>query len=196
MKIPAPFFNFHKLETETHYFLTIRHGTNQLSLLHRNIVLLVNEPCRMLYQNKLYFFDDISGSKLLPFFDKEYICIPQKIEEKYFGSFILNAVKSQEINYSGFEIVDIPSQKEVILSVATDIAGYPVFIPVFKYNDQVIPVGDDGKKVVKFEVKDGNYRFLCFEKDQLWEMDVISKLRELELEGESHGLHLKGLVKR
>ena len=187
-------FNFHKLETETHYFLTIRHGMNQLSLLYRNIVLLVNEPCRMLYQNKLYFFDDLSGSKLLPFFDKEYISIPQKIEEKYFGSFILNAVKSQEINHSGFEIIDIPSNKEVILSVATDITGYPVFIPVFKYNDQVIPVGDDGKKVVVFEVTDGNYRFLCFEKDQGWEMNVISKLRELELEGDSHALHLKGPV--
>ncbi|MCX6237094.1 MAG: DEAD/DEAH box helicase [Bacteroidia bacterium] len=183
-------FNFHKLEDETRYFLTIRHGTNQLSLLHRNIVLLVNEPCRILYQNKLYFFDDISWSKLMPFFDKEYISIPRTVEEKYFGSFILNAVKSQEVNYSGFEIIDIPARKEAILSVASDITGYPVFIPVFKYNDQLIPVDDEGKKVAVFEVVDGNYIFHRFEKDQTWEMDVISKLRELELQGEIHALHL------
>ena len=50
-------FNFHRLEEETRYFLTVRHGLSQLSLLRRNIILLVNEPCRMLYQNKLYFFD-------------------------------------------------------------------------------------------------------------------------------------------
>jgi SNF2 family DNA or RNA helicase len=186
-------FNFHKLEEETRYFLTIRHGKNQLSLLHQNMVLLVNEPCRMLYQNKLYFFDDISGSKLQPFFEKEYISIPRRFEEKYYGSFILNAVKSQEINYSGFEIIDIPARKEAILSVAIDITGYPVFIPVFKYNDQNIPVDDDGKRVAVFEVTNGKYIFRRFEKDLSWESDLISKLRELKLEGEPHALHLGGL---
>ena len=90
-------FNFHRLEDETRYFLTIRKGEEQLSLLHRSIILLVNEPCRILYQNKIYFFDDISGSKLQPFYDKEYISIPAKVEEKYFGTFILNAIKNQEV---------------------------------------------------------------------------------------------------
>jgi superfamily II DNA or RNA helicase len=183
-------FNFHKLEDETRYFLTIRNGEEQLSLLHRNIILLVNEPCRILYQNKLYFFDDISGAKLQPFFDKEYISIPSKVEEKYYGTFILNAVRNQEVNFSGFEIIDTSVRKEAILSVATDIAGYPVFIPVFRYNDQIIKADDDVKKVAVFEVIDGKYVFHRFNKDLGWEENIISKLRELQLQGESHGLHL------
>ena len=183
-------FNFHRLEDETRYFLTIRNGKEQLSLLHRNIILLVNEPCRVLYQNKLYFFDDISGAKLQPFFDKEYISIPKKVEEKYFGSFILNAVKSQEINHSGFEIIDIPAQKEAILSIETEITGHTVFVPVFKYNDQLIPVDDDGKKVAVFEANDGNFTFRRFEKDLTWEANLISKLRGLDLAGEDNALHL------
>ena len=184
-------FNFHRLEDETRYFLTIRHGDNQLSLLHRNIIILVNEPCRMLYQNKLYFFDDISGAKLQPFFDKEFISIPQKVEEKYFSSFILNAVKNQEIVYSGFQIIDVPTRKDAILSVAVDIEGYPVFIPVFKYNDQIIPVGDDGKKVAVFEIEDGKYVFYRFEKERLWEAEIFSCLRDLGLQGENQALKLK-----
>jgi superfamily II DNA or RNA helicase len=187
-------FNFYRLENETRYFLTIRNGGTQLSLLHRNIILLVNEPCRMLYQNKLYFFDDISGSKLQPFFEKEYISIPTKVEEKYYGSFILNAVKNQEINYSGFQVVDVPARKEAILLVATDIAGYPVFVPVFKYNDQIIPAGDEGKKVAVFEVENGNYIFRRFEKDILWEADLISKLCSPGLQGEPHALKMPNLV--
>jgi len=183
-------FNFHRLEDETRYFLTIRNGAEQLSLLHRSIILLVNEPCRILYQNKLYFFDDISGSKLQPFFDKEYISIPGTVEEKYYGTFILNAIKNQEVNYSGFEIIDTPVHKEAILSVATDIAGFPVFIPVFKYNDQIVKMDDDGKKVAVFEVKNGNYVFYRFDKDLSWEENIISKLRNLELQGEVHALHL------
>jgi superfamily II DNA or RNA helicase len=159
-------------------------------LLHRNILLLVNEPCRILYQNKLYYFDDISGSKLQPFFDKEYISIPRKLEEKYYGSFILNAVKSQEIVYSGFQIIDMATQKEAILSVAADIAGYPVFIPVFKYNNQIISADDEGKKVAVFEVEAGNYVFRRFEKDPMWEFHLISNLRTLGLEGEPNALRL------
>jgi len=185
-------FNFHRLENETRYFLTIRNGDQQLSLLHRNIILLVNEPCRILYQNKLYFFNDISGSKLQPFFDKEYISIPKKVEEKYFGSFILNAVKSQEVYYSGFEIIDLAANKEAILSVENDLAGYPVFVPVFKYNDKSIGAGEDGKKVASFEVNGGNFVFQRFEKDQKWEKALLVRLRELELEGENHALHLIG----
>ena len=186
-------FNFHRLENETRYFLTIRNGNEQLSLLHRNIILLVNEPCRILYQNKLYFFEDISGSKLQPFFEKEYISIPRKVEEKYYGSFILNAVRSQEINYSGFEIIDLPGRKEAILSVGTDLSGYPVFIPVFKYNDQYISAGDEGKKIAAFEVVNGNYVFRRYEKDLFWEVEVIRALWRLGLEGETPNLKLPGL---
>lgn len=186
-------FNFHRLENETRYFLTIRNGNEQLSLLHRNIILLVNEPCRILYQNKLYFFEDISGSKLQPFFEKEYISIPRKVEEKYYGSFILNAVRSQEISYSGFEIIDLAGRKEAILSVGTDLSGYPVFIPVFKYNDQSIPADDERKKIAAFEVVNGNYVFRRYEKDLFWEVEVIRALRRLGLEGETPNLKLPGL---
>ena len=183
-------FNFHKLENETRYFLTLRHGDNQLSLLRRNIILLVNEPCRLLYQNKLYFFEDISGSKLTPFFEKEFISIPRPVEEKYYGSFILNSVKNQEISYSGFEIIEVPAQKEAILSFETDLSGDAVFIPVFKYNNQRISAGDDGKKIATFAVEDGEFVFRCFEKDLFWEVDLIRALRGLGLNGELPNLKL------
>ena len=184
-------FNFHKLENETRYFLTLRHGQNQLSLLRRNIVVLVNEPCRLLYQNKLYFFEDISGSKLIPFFEKEFISIPPSVEEKYFGSFILNAVRSQEICYSGFEIIDVPAGKEAFLSFETGLSGYPVFIPVFKYNNMGISAGDEGKKIAALSFEDGKYVFRRYEKDLFWEVGIVKSLRGLGLEGELPYLKLQ-----
>ena len=184
-------FNFHKLEHETRYFLTIRNGNKELSLLHQNMVMLVNEPCRLFYQNKLYFFEDISGSKLLPFFEKEYISIPHNVEEKYFRTFILNAVKSQEISYSGFEIIDMAARSEAILSVESDLSGMAVFIPVFKYNDQRISADDDSKKIATFEVIDENYVFRRYEKDLFWEIEIIRELRKLGLTGESPNLKLE-----
>jgi SNF2 family DNA or RNA helicase len=183
-------FNFHRLENETHYFLTIRQGDKQLSLLHRDIVLLVNDPCRILYQNKLYFFDNISGSKLVPFFDKEYITIPHNVEEKYYSTFVLNSIRSQQINYSGFEIINTTPQKESLLSLEIDISSYPVFILSFLYNEKPIKEKDEGKRVVQLIKKDDNFIFYCYDRDQQWEEEVIQMLEILGLKGPSHALKL------
>ena len=186
-------YNFHKLDEETRYFLTIRNGQKQISLLHQSMVILVNEPCRVLYNNKLYFFDDISGTKMAPFFEKEYISIPRSVEEKYYNSFILNAIKNHEISYSGFEIVDGSARKEVILSVEIDSQGFPVFIPLFKYNDQLIPAGDEGTKIATFSVYQDSYLFNRSEKDTVWEAQVISDLQNIGLSGSLPALYLANL---
>jgi superfamily II DNA or RNA helicase len=183
-------FNFQRLENETHYFLSIRHGDKQLSLLHRNIVLLVNDPCRILYQNKLYFFNNISGSKLVPFFDKEYITIPRNVEDKYYATFVLNSIKSQKINYSGFEIINTIPQQESVLSLEIDISGFPVFILNFLYNNESIKAKDEGKKVVHLVKQDDNYIFHCYDRDQTWENKITQLLVSLGLDGPNNALRL------
>ena len=185
-------FNFQKLEEETRYFLTVRNDHQQLSLLRRNISIIVNDPCRMLYQNNLYYFDNITGSKLQPFVKSDYIRIPKNVESKYFSTFILNSIKNQEVIHSGFEIIDLVANKEVVLNIEHDIAGYPVFGPVFKYNNTPIPASDSGKKVVYMEENDHQFRFYRYQKDTEWEERLIALLRNLDLEGESHALYLKG----
>jgi len=180
-------FNFHRLEEETHYFLTIRHGNQQLSLLHRNIILLVNEPCRILYQNKLYYFDDISASKLIPFFEKEYIVIPRKMEDKYYETFVLNSLKSQQVNYSGFEVVSVNPDHEAVLSFEIDITGSPVFILSFLYDNQPVKAKDEGKKVVHLVKEDNKYIFYSYDRDQVWEQSIIKRLEKSGLEIDAQG---------
>ena len=174
-------FNFQKLGEETHYFLSIRHGNKQLSLLHKNIILLVNEPCRILYQNRVYYFNDISGSKLLPFFEKEYIVIPKKVEDKYYESFVLNSLRSQQVNYSGFEVINRIPLKEAILSLEIDLFGVHVFNLNFLYNGKAIKPKEEGKKVVELEKEDDQYTFLCYERDKYWEEKIIEMLVNSDL---------------
>ncbi len=183
-------FNFHRLEEETHYFLTIRHGDRQLPLLHKNVMLLVNEPCRILYQNKLYYFDDITGSKLIPFFEKEYIVIPRKVEDKYYETFVLNSLKCQQVDYSGFEVINVNPHHEALLSFEIDITGSPVFVLSFLYDSQTVKAKDEGKKVVHLVKKENNYIFYCYERDQNWEENVIGLLGKLDLEVEKKGLNV------
>ena len=118
-------FNFNRLEEGTRYFLTLRNGKDGFTLLNRNFELLVNEPCRIYYQNKIYFFDEISASKLLPFREKEYISVPRKMEDRYYETFILNAIKCHEVKVSGFEIRETMPEKGAVLSLESDLNGLP-----------------------------------------------------------------------
>ena len=181
-------FNFDRLEDETRYFLTLRNGDDIISLLKRNIEILVNEPCRIYYQNKIYFFDHISAAKLLPFREKEYISIPKKMEDRYFETFILNAVKCHEVKFSGFEIRETIPEKGATLSLEKDLNDLPVFVLYFTYNGFRLRLKEgEQRAVVLYRVED-QYIFEVFGRDLSWEHEKLKFLRELGLKGSAEGL--------
>jgi len=183
-------FNFHRLEDETRYFLTLRNGKEHFSLLKKNVEILVNEPCRIYYQNRIYFFDHISASKLLPFKEKEYISIPKKMEDKYFETFILNAIKSQEVQSSGFEIRKINPKKGALLSLEKDLDEMPVFVLYYTYNGLKLHLKEGEQNAVVLEKSDSQYIFEVFSRDLNWENEKLSLLKELKLTGSPEGLKL------
>ncbi len=184
-------FNFDRLAEETRYFLTLRNGNEIISLLKRNVEILVNEPCRVYYQNNIYFFDEISASKLLPFREKEYIAIPRKMEDRYYETFILNAIKCHEVKISGFEIRETIPEKGVTLSLEKDLNDMPVFIIYFAYNGVRLKMKKGEHRVVVLHKTD-HYIFETFSRDLLWEESRFALLRVLGLTGTDGNLELSG----
>jgi len=182
-------FNFERLEDETRYFLTLRNGNDIITLLKRNVEILVNEPCRIYYQNKIYFFDEISASKLLPFRDKEYISIPKKMEDRYYETFILNAIKCHEVKISGFEIRETIPAKGVTLSLEKDLEDLPVFVLYFTYNGVRLKMKKGERRAVVLR-KGVQYIFDAFCRDLPWEESRFRFLRELGLTGVDENLRL------
>ena len=183
-------FNFNRLEDETQYFLTLRNGNEHFSLLKKNVEILVNDPCRIYYQNRIYFFDNISASKLLPFREKEYISIPKKMEDKYFETFILNAVKTQEVRASGFEIQRLGPKKGAYLSLEKDLNDLPVFVLYFTYNGLKLYLKEGENSAVVLEKIDDQYVFKAYSRDLTWENEQLRLLLELGLNGSPEGLRL------
>ena len=183
-------FNFDRLEDETRYFLTLRNGDDIISLLKRNIEILVNEPCRIYYQNKIYFFDQISAAKLLPFREKEYISIPKKMEDRYFETFILNAIKCHEVNFSGFEIRETTPEKGATLSLEKDLNDLPVFVLYFTYNGFRLRLKEGEHRAVVLHKIEDHYIFEAFCRDLSWENAKLEFLREQGLKGSAEGLKL------
>jgi len=183
-------FNFHRLADETRYFLTLRIGNDHLSLLKRNIETLVNEPCRIYYQNKIYYFDGISASKLLPFKEKEFIAIPRKMEGRYYETFVLNSIKCQDVNISGFELRETIPVKGAILSLERDLNDLPVFVPYFSYNGLRLRLKQGEQRAVALHRQEDNFIFEAFSRDTRWEEQLVESLREMGLSGSSECLSL------
>ena len=183
-------FNFNRYEEETRYFLTLRSGKEYFTLLKKNVEILVNEPCRIYYQNRIYFFDHISASKLLPFREKEYISIPKKMEDKYYETFILNAIKSQEVRCSGFEIRRINPDKGAVLSLEKDLNDFPVFVLYFRYNGGRLYLKEGEDRVVVLKKSGDQYIFEAYSRDLNWENEKQNLLRDLGLSGSLEGFRL------
>ena len=68
-------------------------------------------PCLLREGGNIIFISDVDGSKLRPFFTKENIFIPKNAEEKYFASFVLNAVNNFKVEGTGFEVIEADPDK-------------------------------------------------------------------------------------
>jgi len=186
-------FNFERLEHETRYYLTIRYHDQEISLQHRNVILLTNHPCRLLYQGKLYFFDNLAGNKLLPFFEKNYVSIPRSVEDKYYRTFVLSTIRHHQVHAKGFDIVEGNPEKKAILSLEEDQRKNPRLMLKFRYNQRDFPYIDKEMQAVYLRKQNGNYTFYKFERDKNWEKDLLKSLRKMGLVKTSSGLHPEGI---
>ncbi|GET29549.1 DEAD/DEAH box helicase [Prolixibacter sp. SD074] len=186
-------FNFERLEHETRYYLTIRYHNKEIALKHRNVILLTNHPCRLLYQGKLYFFDNLSGNKLLPFFEKNYVSIPRSVEDKYYRTFVLSTIRHHQVQAKGFDIVEGNPDKKAILSLEEDQRGNARLMLIFRYNQRDFPYTDKEMQAVYLRKQNENYIFHKFGRDKSWEKNCLKLLRTLGLVKTSDGLHPEGI---
>jgi superfamily II DNA or RNA helicase len=175
-------FNINKLENETQYYLTIRHDNKELNLLEKSGIVLTENPCRIIIENKLYIFDDINAKKLLPFFNKDCIHIPKTSEKKWFETFALESIKRYNVKPYGFEVNKVISDKKAELSFEQNLKGEATLILSFIYNDHIKFLANAGaRSSVKFKDNDGDYIFYKIERDFEWENELIKNLILLEL---------------
>lgn len=182
-------FNISKLENESQYYLTIRHGNKELNLLEKSSFILTENPCRIIIENKLHIFDDINAKKLLPFFNKKCIHIPKSSEKKWFETFALESIKQYKVKAIGFEINKIITNKKAELSFENNLMDEPTLVLSFFYNEQIKFYANKGLNAsVRFEDKNGVYTFHKIERDFIWEDSIIEKLISIDLDNknESH----------
>ncbi len=178
-------FNFIREREETRYFQTIRHDSSVVNLNVKNGKIIPHDPCWLLLENKLYHFKEkVDGKKLKVFFDKEFIQVPQKLENHYYSTFVKKCLTNFPVVFKGFRVDDINVDKKAVLSLENDLTGKPLLQLYFSYGDKRFLPEKKKSVFVEFENKDNSFAFYRFQRDKNWEKNSIKFLTE-------HGLKLR-----
>ena len=174
-----PVFRFIRNEEQSTYNLSLETGGKLIDMKRSSIDILCMSPCLIREDHRILFVADVDGSKLKPFLSKESIVIPKKSELKYFGGFVLKTVNNFKVEGTGFEIIELTPEKEVILELETGLKGNPVLILNYNYQGNKIYANELSNTFTFFENKAGNFIFKKYHRDFNWEKQCRETLGEL-----------------
>ncbi|MBN2523108.1 MAG: DEAD/DEAH box helicase [Bacteroidales bacterium] len=170
-------FNFHRSSEELKYYLTIESNGERIKLTGKNGFVVINIPCCVVIENRLFVFSNIDGKKLLPFFTKESISIPKSAEKKYFDVFVRTAIKKYKVNAKGFSVIDRDTNPKPVLALENTLSGRLTIALKFIYDEKSIYYANrrTERKVTCEWVKDDVY-FYRLQRDYAFENNCIAKL--------------------
>ena len=178
-------FNFTRTDSGLQYYLSIEHKEKELKLMDSGGIVVTNEPCSLILNDNLFIFRDIDGKKILPFLDKECVNIPKTAEQKYFESFVRNAIRNNKVKATGFEINDLKDEPKPILSVESDLSGRIVLILRFAYEKALYHANEKTSNKVTCTYREDKVVFNKLERNLSIENEYITKLLSLGLKNES-----------
>jgi len=175
-----PVFNFVRTDTETQYYLSLRYGTQDISLYQMQMTVLSQFPCLIISNKRLFRVDNIDARKMTPFIGKRYISVSKSVEQTYYEKFIKNAIASDcEVRATGFRIVNAKAAPKAILKVETDLAGNTIFNLKFRYADIDFQPASPNKVVVRFYGDTSDYHFSKITRDLQYEADTEQQASEI-----------------
>ncbi|WP_372948212.1 DEAD/DEAH box helicase [Mariniphaga sp.] len=188
-----PVFYFERNPQETRYRLKIFLDDKEIPLLNRNLRIVANSPCIFISRSQLIVFEKLDAKKLTPFFSKEYVSVPQSMEEKYYAGFVRKAIRDYEVNAIGFQYDEGEVEKAGVLTLDKNLKYEPCFVLTFRYGDENFLPNSPKEVAVQFQKKKNDFSFKKIKRAFDWEKSVFSYLAELGLKEKDGYFILKGL---
>ncbi|MEA3496500.1 MAG: DEAD/DEAH box helicase [Bacteroidota bacterium] len=180
-------FNFIKNKEGLRYFLSIKNQKEEINLFEKKKFIFSNMPVWVFINNQILTFDkNFDSKKLTPFYEKDYLSIPQSAEEEYFKKFVFKTVKYQKnIRVEGFEIINYDFEPKAILKIEEDWQNESVLTLKFRYEKLVFDANSKDGNFLKLESKNNNYIFHKTNRDFSKEKKQIKYLMDLGLKKKS-----------
>ncbi len=176
-----PVFHFVKTDEGSSYSLQLFSEKGQIKLKDKYYDIIVNQPAIIRISNRIVFVPDIESKKLLPFFKKDKILIPEKTTVQYFKKFAKQIIRDYEVNATGFEIRNPDHEKKILLTLERNIHNKAVLVPSFYYGKRKILPNYEQKVFVDFHQEKGEFYFEKYARDLEWEQSCHDLLSDLGL---------------
>ena len=173
---------FTRTDEGTSYTLSAFMGNRQIDLMKPGNAIITREPCLLLHEKHLLFFDsEIDGNLLSPFLKKQSIEIPKRIEKDYFGKFIRKLVNRSEIEADGFKVENINPTPVAVVTPDIDWQGKPVLLLSFAYGDKSIQPSNPNKSITSMYADKDGFVFSRLKREMSWEKEMQKKLKSFGL---------------
>jgi superfamily II DNA or RNA helicase len=171
-------FNFEKREQNTHYRLQVTYGSEDLNLYNNGAVNVSVKPCVLLLDKKIYRFEpQWDGKKLVPFFGKEFLEIPQSSEKQFFKKFVEKSIRQFDFVAKGFEVRTMENPPSPFLQLENHWQGNIALGLYFRYNGGVtfLP-GDTAPSFTRFIDNGDHFHFEKITRNRESEKKIVDFL--------------------
>ncbi|HKK42581.1 MAG TPA: DEAD/DEAH box helicase [Bacteroidales bacterium] len=174
-----PVFRFVREAEFSTYNLSLEAAGKSIDLRSNPVDIICMSPCLIRESSRLFFVTEVDGPKLKPFILKDFITIPKKTEDKYFSSFVANAVNNFKVEGSGFEITEPGAEKEAVIEISNGMRDIPVMILKYSYQGHLLYANEPSSSFTVFEKQGDNFIFKKYKRDFDWEKRCRDILGEL-----------------
>jgi SNF2 family DNA or RNA helicase len=171
-------FRFTRNDEGTQYSLAVLNEDKEVKLFESGAEVLVHTPCVIRKGNDILFIPVLDSGKLRPFFTREFISIPKSAEEKYYSTFVLNAVNNFTVKANGFNIIKEEPVRHPRITAELGIRGIPVLILMYNYAGTLIQSDDDRESFTRFRNDNDNFLFIKHYRDKEWEEKCRKQLED------------------
>jgi len=187
-----PEFHFERTEIQTRYMLKVKLDGKELPLSENTCTVVTNDPCLLLYRNQLVAFEKLNAKKLMPFFEKDYVSVPNTIEDKYYSGFVLKTIRDYKVKATGFEIREEAVEQSAELSLEINLQNRPVFVLRFVYGDESFLPNSGKQTAVSWQKTGKSFVFCKTARDFDWERNILKLMEENGLQEDNGSFTLKG----
>ena len=180
-----PVFHFERLENETRYKLKVFLGDKEIPLKSQNIRVVTNNPCMLVHRSRLVVFEKLIAKKLTPFFEKDYITVPNSIEDKYYPGFIQNTVRDFDVKARGFEVQEGETEKKAEFTLEKNLKMEPCLVLNFRYGEEKFLPNSNRKTAVNLLKQNRTYIFKKVKRDFSWEKEMLQRAQNAGLKDQN-----------
>jgi SNF2 family DNA or RNA helicase len=176
-----PVFHFERTPDETRYQLKVFLNDKEIQLLNKKITVVTNSPSVLIYQNQLIVFEKLDSKKLIPFFSKEYVSVPQAMEEKYYLGFVRKTIRDFEVIASGFHIHEGSAEKAAVLTLEYNLKYEACLVLRYRYGDELFLPNAVREVAVHYKKTGEELLFRKITRDKKWETSIQEFLKSAGL---------------